>query len=114
MKTQKRIFLMEKFVFAYHGGPSSLSKEEGQALMTNWMRWMESMGDAVIDRGHALGQSKTAGPDGIIDHGGANPLSGFSVVQASDINAALKMAAVSPHVEIGGTIEVAPVMNMAM
>lgn len=105
---------MQKFVFAYHGGPSTMSQKEGQAHMEDWMRWMESLGDAVVDRGHAVGKSQTAGPGGIVDGGGANPISGYTVVQAADITAALKMAAVSPHVNMGGTIEVAPVLNMAM
>lgn len=105
---------MLKFVFVYHGGPSSMSQEEGQAHMVKWMSWMESLGNAVVDRGYAVGKSKTAGPTGILNDGGANPLSGFTVIQAENIEAALEMALSSPHVDVGGTIEVAPVMNMAM
>ncbi|MFK7863576.1 MAG: YciI family protein [Pseudohongiellaceae bacterium] len=105
---------MKKFVFAYHGGPNGLTPEEGKAHMGQWMAWMEGLGAAVIDRGVALGKSKTAGPNGIVDDGGSNPLSGYTIIQAEDLDAALVMASDSPHVKVGGSIEVAPVMDMSM
>ena len=105
---------MSLFVFAYHGGPKSMTPEQGKAHMGKWMAWMESLGDAVVDRGQAVGKSMTVGPSGIEEGGGANPLSGFTVVQAKDMDAALKMATASPHIDVGGTIEVAPALDMAM
>ena len=56
----------------------------------------------------------TVGPDGITDGGGPNPLSGFTIVEADDMAAALEMAGRCPHVDIGGTIEVAPALDMPM
>ena len=105
---------MTKFVFAYHGGPKSMTPEEGKAHMGKWMAWMESLGDAVVDRGLPVGKSKTVGPGGVTDDGGSNPLSGFTIVQADSIDAAVEMAKQSPHVDAGGTIEVAPAMGMPM
>tara|TARA_R110002051_G_scaffold103453_6_gene175271 strand:+ start:1027 stop:1395 length:369 start_codon:yes stop_codon:yes gene_type:complete len=106
--------IMSKFVFAYHGGPSSMTPEEGKAHMGKWMGWMESLGDAVVDRGLPVGKSKTVGPRGVTDDGGSNPLSGFTIVQADSIDAAVEMAKRSPHVEVGGTIEIAPALDMPM
>ncbi len=91
-----------------------MTPEEGKAHMANWMAWMESLGDAVVDRGHAVGKSQTVSSDGISDGGGANPLSGYTLIQAADMAAATKMASASPHVQVGGTIEVAPVLDMSM
>ncbi|SDD64589.1 hypothetical protein [Kordiimonas lacus] len=105
---------MPKFVFAYHGGPSSMTEEEGKAHMASWMDWMVGLGEAVLDRGHAVGKSHTVTGDGAVEGGGVNPISGYTLVQAVDMDAALKMAAVSPHVHVGGTIEVAPVLDMPM
>lgn len=105
---------MPKFVFAYHGGPKSMPAEEGKAHMKKWMAWMDGLGSAVVDRGIPVGKSCTVGPDGISEDGGPNPLAGFTVVEAADMKAALEMARRSPHVDIGGTIEVAPAMNMPM
>jgi hypothetical protein len=105
---------MPKFVFAYHGGPKSMSKEEGAAHMTRWKAWTESLGPALVDPGMAVGASKTVSPSGVADNGGSNPISGVSVVEANDINGAVKMAKVCPHLAIGGSIEIAPVLDMAM
>lgn len=105
---------MPKFVFAYHGGPNSMSAEKGKAHMKNWVAWMDGLGAAVVDRGMPVGKSHTVGPDGITENGGSNPLAGFTVIEAADMKAALDMAGRSPHVDIGGTIEVAPALNMPM
>mgnify|MGYP000232892635 CR=1 FL=1 len=105
---------MQKYIFAYHGNPNIKSPEEGQAHMTAWKAWMDDLGDAVIDRGLPAGPSKTVSNDGVTDDGGSNPLSGISIVQADSVEAALEMAQKSPHVTGGGTIEVAPAMDMEM
>lgn len=105
---------MQKFLFAYHGGKQFESKEEGMAHMKNWMAWSGGLGDAVVDPGMPVGASKTVSQDGVADDGGSNPLTGITVVQAENIEQALEMAKSCPHVTIGGTIEVAPAMNMDM
>lgn len=105
---------MSKFVFAYHGGPKSMSQEEGAAHMKKWMAWMDGLGDAVVDRGVPVGPSKTVGSDGVTDDGGSNPLSGITMVQADSIDDAVAMAKDSPHIDVGGTIEVAQAMDMQM
>lgn len=105
---------MQKFLLAYHGGKRFETKEEGLAHMDNWRAWMAGLGDAVVDRGAPVGMSKTVGPDGVTDDGGPNPLSGITIVQAETIEGALDMARACPHVAIGGTIEVAPILDMEM
>lgn len=105
---------MQKFLFAYHGGKNFETKEEGKAHMENWMAWMGGLKDAVVDPGLPVGPSKTVSADGVTDDGGSNPLSGITIVQAETIEQAIEMAKSCPHVSIGGTIEVAPAMNMDM
>lgn len=105
---------MPKFIFAYHGGHQFKSKEEGMAHMAKWQAWSAGLGDAVIDPGMPVGPSKTVSADGVSDDGGSNPLSGISIIQADTMEDALEMAKPCPHVEIGGTIEVAQAMDMEM
>lgn len=105
---------MQKYLFAYHGGKQFETKEEGMAHMENWMAWSSGLGDAVVDPGMPVGASKTVSQDGVTDNGGSNPLSGITIVQAETIEQALEMAKSCPHVAIGGTIEVAPAMNIEM
>ena len=48
----------------------------------------------------------------VVDDGGANPISGYSLVQAADLPAAQKMAKGCPILEAGGSIEIAPTLAM--
>jgi len=102
---------MPKFIFAYHGGKKPESPEAGAALMARWNAWLTALGDAVVSPGNPVGKSKTVSATGVADNGGPDPLSGFSVMQADTIEAALEMAKSCPHLE-HGTIEVAEMMDM--
>lgn len=104
---------MPKFVFAYHGGPHSMSPEEGRAHMESWMTWMAGLGSAMVDRGLAVGSSTAVRRDGVTVNC-ADPISGYSVIDAGDLAAAIAIAQRCPHLDIGGTIEIAPALDMAM
>ena len=103
---------MPKFVFAYHGGKSPESKEEGEKVMAAWGAWYQSMGSAVQDGGGPAGASKTVSSGGVAHDGGSNPLSGLTQVEATDINAAVGMAQGCPILSDGGSVEVAEVLQM--
>ena len=102
---------MPNYMFAYHGGKKPESPEAGAALMAQWKAWVAGLGDAMVNPGTPLGMSKTVSSEGVADDGGANPLSGFSVVAADSMDAALEMAKGCPFLEMG-TIEVAEMMEM--
>ncbi len=103
---------MSNYVFAYHGGRTPESPEEGAKQMATWKAWLGGLGDAVVNPGTPLGKPKTVSSGGVSDDGGSDPLLGFSIVKADSMDAALEMAKACPTLEIGGTIEVAEVMEM--
>ncbi len=103
---------MPNYVLAYHGGKTPESPEEGAEQMAKWNAWVGGLGDAVVNPGTPLGKPKTVSSGGVSDDGGSNPLLGFSIVKADSMDAALEMAKACPTLEIGGTIEVAEVMEM--
>lgn len=104
---------MPQFIFAYHGGKTPETPEEGAEVMAAWQAWMGGMGDALVQPGNPVGMSKTVSAGGVADDGGANPVSGFSVVEAVDFDAACDMAKGCPMVVSGnGTVEVAEVIEM--
>ena len=104
---------MPKFLFAYHGGKMPETKAEIAAEMKRWRDWMDGLGDALVDPGNPVGMSSTVSIDGVANNGGANPVSGYSLVMAYDMNAALAMAAGCPMVTQGhGSIEVAETHHM--
>ncbi len=102
---------MPNYVFAYHGGKMPESPEEGAKHMAKFKAWVGGLGDAVVNPGAPFGMSKTLSSGGVTDGGGSNPLSGFSILKADSMDAALEMAKGCPHLEIG-TVEVAEVKEM--
>ncbi|MCP4818340.1 MAG: hypothetical protein GY883_04075 [Shimia sp.] len=104
---------MPKFMFIYHGGGRPETAEEGEKVMAAWGAWMEGIGADLIDGGNPAGMSKTVSANGVADDGGANPVSGYTLVNAADMDAACKIAAGCPILDGGqGTVEVAEAMEM--
>ena len=104
---------MPQYIFAYHGGKKPESPEDQEKEMAAWMGWFQEMGDAVAIPGNPVGMSKTVSAKGVADDGGANPLSGYTVVKAATIEDACAMAKGCPSVADGsGTVEVAEIIEM--
>ena len=104
---------MPNFIYAYHGGKKPDTPEEIDKEMAKWDAWFKDLGAAVVNPGNPVGLSKTVSASGVADNGGANPLSGFTIVQADTIDSAVEMAKGCPMVGSGsGTVEVAEVMQM--
>ncbi|MEM7733224.1 MAG: hypothetical protein AAF280_10635 [Pseudomonadota bacterium] len=78
--------------------------------MAKWQSWLGGMGQKCHEEGVPFGMSKTVSASSVEDNGGANPLSGYSIVEASSVEEACEMG---PIPEGGkGTVEVAPIMEM--
>ena len=104
---------MSKYVFVYHGGTVPETEAEQRQIMAAWDDWFHSLGDAVIDGGNPVGPSTTITSDGATVHGGGpNPTSGYSLIDADDLNTALEIGKACPILASGGSIEVALAINM--
>lgn len=103
---------MPNYMLAYHGGKMPESPEEGAEHMAKWKVWAENLGDSLVNKGTPLGNAKTVNSSGVIDGGGNDPLIGYSILKAENIEAAVKMVEDSPHVNYGGTMVVAEMMEM--
>jgi hypothetical protein len=103
---------MAKFLFVYHGGGAP-NPADHKKIMDAWGAWFGSMGAAVIDGGNPVGKSSTVKPDGsLASGGGANPVSGYSLIEASSLEDAHKKAKGCPILQAGGSIEIAQAMDM--
>jgi len=102
---------MAEFIFAYHGGKKPDTPEAGAEVTAKWQKWMDSLGDALVNPGSPVGLSKTVTASGVAGNGGSNPLDGFSIVVADSIEQAVEMAKGCPHLE-SGSVEVAEVVGM--
>ena len=103
---------MSNYIIAYHGGKKPESPEEGAKHMAKWQAWVDGLGDAAVNPGTPLGKSRIVSADGVSDDGGSAPMSGYSIVEADSMDAALEMAKACPFLETGGTLEVAEIMKM--
>lgn len=104
---------MAKYLFIYHGGSHPETEAEVKEVMDAWGAWLGAMGSAVIDGGNPVGKSSTVHPDGSVkDNGGANPVSGYGLFEASGLKDALAKAKGCPILTAGGSIEVAEAIDM--
>jgi len=104
---------MSNYAFAYYGEPKFESPEEGAKYHAKWKAWVGGLGDALVNPGTPLGKPKIVSSGGVSDDGGSNRLTGFSIVKAYSMDAALDMAKGCPHLE-HGTVDVAEVMEMGV
>lgn len=104
---------MAKYLFVYHGGNKPGTKEEAARVMDAWGQWLGSMGSAVIDGGNPTGQSYTVQSNGqVANNGGANPASGYSLIEATDLDDAIAKAKGCPVLTGGGSVELAEAFDM--
>ena len=104
---------MSNYAFAYYGEPKFTSAEEGAKYKAKWKAWADGVGDAWVNPGVPFGKAKIVSSGGVSDGGGSNRLTGFSIVKATSLDAAIEMAKSCPHLQ-HGAVHVAELMEMKM
>ncbi len=114
---------MGEFTFLYRGSQAATaSPEERQKTMEKWMGWFKDMGakGLIKDPGHPLeggGKIVRGKPVSVSDGPFAEAkdlIGGYTLIEASDLNHAAEIAKGCPILEVGGAVEVRPVMKMNM
>ena len=103
---------MKQFVLVYLGGNQPSSPEQANKHFTKYMEWLSSLGDAVVSPTIPLKDTHTVSTDGAIREGGSSAMSGFSIIKADSMKAALSIAQACPFLEIGGSLEVSELMQV--
>lgn len=104
---------MAQFILAYHGGNTDLTPEDIKKGMAAWGAWFGQLGDAIVQPGAPASVAKTVSASSVTDGGGSNPITGYSVINAPDMDAAVEMAKGCPVLANGtGTVEVAELVEM--
>ena len=111
---------MKKFIVIYYAPKSAVEQmqsatpEEMQKGMEPWMVWAEKCGSGLVDMGTPLGVGQK------VTKSGSSPsdkdVTGYSVLQAADIDAAKALLEGHPHLDWGEgcDIEVYESLPMAM
>ncbi len=74
-----------------------------------WRAWFGRLGSALVDVGNAVTDYASLGSVG----GHGSRLVGYSVISAEDLASALALADGCPALEVGGGVEIGPVMEAA-
>jgi hypothetical protein len=102
---------MATFLFTYTGGMSPSTPEEGQKVMAAWTAWFQGIGAGVVDMGNPTGPTRTVSPDGAVaDSDGPT---GYSIIRADSLDAAVAIAQGCPVRHGGGSVlvsEIQPLM----
>ncbi len=81
--------------------------EEGRKqVMAAFGKWFQDLGPNLVDTGNPVGRAKTLKNGGDAEGGGANPVSGHTIIKADNLDAAVKMTRGCPILQGGGSIEV--------
>lgn len=103
---------MPQYVIVYLGGNQPSSPEEGKQHMSKYRDWLSALGDAAVSPANPLKNTSTVNSDGSVTSGGKTSMSGYTIIQADSVEAALSIAKSCPFLEIGGSLEVSELMQM--
>jgi hypothetical protein len=96
---------MANYLLTFYGGGMPDSPEENAQVMQAWTSWYGQLGDALVDGGNPISQSRAISPDGSVMDATMAP-SGYSVIKADTLDAAVKAAAGCPVLAGGATVVV--------
>jgi hypothetical protein len=96
---------MANYVLVYHGGGMPESAEEGAKVMAAWTSWFATLGDALVDGGNPASHTKTIKADGSVADDPSGP-SGYSIIKADSLDAAVGLARGCPVLHGGASIQV--------
>jgi hypothetical protein len=97
---------MANYVLAYRGGGMAQTDAERDAAMTAWGAWFGQLGAAVVDPGNPFGPSTSVASDGSSNGAAPSALSGYSVVTADSLDAAVALTGGCPVLANGGSVDV--------
>ena len=99
---------MTDYVLLYSGGSMPETEAEQADVMKAWDAWMSTLGPALKDGGNPFtAMAKTITADGSVNDGAAGGMaSGYSIIQADALDAAVEMAKGCPVLQGGAKVTV--------
>ena len=106
---------MANFVLLFNGGGMPETEAEQAAALQAWGAWYAELGSAVVDGGAPLSPlAKSIASDGAVGDGPiGTPVSGYTILAADSLEAAVVMAKSCPILSgYGGQISIYEAMSM--
>lgn len=113
---------MSEFLYVYRSEEGARIPEQRDQAMQKWVAWMRALGE----KGHIKDPGQPLEYTGSVVNGRQNAVTdgpyaeakdlvcGFTVVEARDLAQAVELTAGCPIFDIGGLIEVRPVIKMSL
>ncbi|MFD6076302.1 hypothetical protein ACFWG5_12060 [Streptomyces hydrogenans] len=102
---------MGNYVLTYHGGDEPATQADADKIMQTWIAWFAALGNVVVDAGAPISRSVVISDGGLTyDHSGPQQTTGYSILSADSLEAAIILAKGCPHLSAGGTVEVGEAM----
>lgn len=103
---------MPQYVIVYLGGDQPTNPEEGKQRYAKYMEWLSSLGETAVSSANPFKNTQTINPDGSVSTGSITSMSGYTIIEAESMDAALVVAKACPFLEIGGSLEVSELAQM--
>ncbi len=104
---------MANYLLLYSGGGMPETEAEQKAVMQAWNAWFSKIGDALVDGGNPTTRNaKTIAPGGHVSDGaGGMNATGYSIIKADSLDAAVALAKGCPVLQGGAKITVLETIN---
>ena len=103
---------MPKYLITYHGAGAPETPEAAQRAMQAFGAWLASAGSAVVDPGAPLSVARTVGQSGATDGQTEGAIGGYTLLEAGDIAAAVKLVENHPYIGRGGKLQVSEAVDL--
>ena len=103
---------MTQYMITYLGGDKPSSPEEGKRHFAKYKEWLFSLGDAAVSPMNPFKNTSTVNSDGTVTAGSTTSMSGYTIIEADSMEAALEMAKACPFLDIVGSLEVSELVEM--
>jgi hypothetical protein len=95
---------MSKFVLTFRSPKNRTLDSAGEAA---WGDWFQTIGASIADAGNRVGEASPIG-----NCGTDTALGGYMLVNADDLEAAVKLAKGCPGLRQGGGVEIGSIVDM--
>ena len=103
---------MPQYMITYLGGDQPSSPEEGKRQYAKYKEWLSLLGDSAVSPANPFKNTSTVNSDGTVTTGSTTSMSGYTIIEADSIEAALEIAKACPFLDIGGSLEVSELVQM--
>jgi hypothetical protein len=81
-------------------------------MLATFGAWVASVGDAMVDPGAPLAASRSVSSSGTQDGPVGDPIGGYTVLKAADLDAATQLVANHPFISRGGTLQLSEAVDL--